>query len=122
MATNRNITMRISIIRLAILAALALSPVSCVAGILYSDVTVPLDTNLNNTPVGPRTSRLDSKEVHDPFFSSVRVQWDSNAIGDIMKREGFERGYSADLNTFSILFGIWTQQHVRVNGEPAEGK
>ncbi|MFN0207957.1 MAG: hypothetical protein ACKVS6_16755 [Planctomycetota bacterium] len=114
--------MRNSNIGLLLMAALALSEVSCVAGILYSDVTYPLDTNLNNTPVGARTSRLDSKEVHDPFFTSIRIQWDSNAIGDIMKREGIARGYSADLNTFTILFGIWTQQHVRVNGEPAENK
>ncbi|MBI3818566.1 MAG: hypothetical protein HY286_07750 [Planctomycetes bacterium] len=99
--------------------ALAMAAPSCVSGILYSDVTRPMTTNMRNSPIGTKFSDLDSKELHDPFITGVRVQWDSNAIGDVMKRNGIDRAHYADLRVRSILFGIWTQQFVKVAGEPA---
>lgn len=105
----------------AAVALVACAP-SCVTGIIYSDVTLPLQTNLNVTKNGAKTSDSDAKEVHDPFFTGVRVQWDSNAIGDVMRRDSIQTGRFADLRIRSIVFGIWTQQWVRVTGDPVGEK
>jgi hypothetical protein len=70
--------------------------------------------------MGAVTSDLDMKEVREPIFTSVRVQWDGNAYGDIMKRAGIGRAQFADVKTFSLVFGIWSQVHVTVNGDPVK--
>lgn len=102
-------------------ALLACGGASCVVGIIYSDVTVPLSRNLKNTKAGSKVSNTDTKEIRDPFYS-IRVQWDSNAIGDVMERNQIDHARFADIETESILFGIWTQQYVRVAGEKKEEK
>ena len=86
----------------------------CTSGLIYTHVTTPLDVNLNNTPVftGRRqTGKGDTKKIR--YY--VDIEWDSNAIGDIMKQAGLTEVHYADLETLSVL-GIWTQRTVHVYG------
>jgi hypothetical protein len=88
----------------------------CVTGLLYTDVTRPLMRNLRATPVGVRHGQLGVEQLQDPFFTGLSATWDTNAIGDIAKQFGLAEIYSADLRTFSLLFGLFSQQTVIVQG------
>lgn len=92
-----------------LLGAVALP--GCVRGILYTDTTTPLVRNFHDTPVVSGEGGGDVKTIR--YY--VEIDWDSNAIGDIAKKEGFEEIYYADLRTLSIL-GVWTQRFVHVYG------
>ena len=105
---------RIARITAAALALLA--GTGCAAapsGALYTNVTRPLDLNLDRTPAHTGVQPQDSNNT---FQFYVRIQWGSDGIGDVAKREGFTRIHYADLQTLTIL-GIWTQRWVHVYGE-----
>lgn len=93
---------------------LALALTGCTTGLIYTHITTPLDINFNNTPVftGRReTGKGDTKKIQ--YY--VAIEWESNAIGDIMKKAGLKEVYYADLEILSVL-GIWTQRWVNVYG------
>ena len=90
----------------------------CLSGFIYSDVTLPLDTNYSDTPVKPDEGESDVKTIDLRLVSiPVSVAWDSNAIGKIAKEYGFETVYYADLRQISVLGGLWKQDYVHVYGE-----
>jgi hypothetical protein len=98
--------------RLAALALVALVCPGCLTGLIYSRVTVPLDVNLDETPV-------QSDYAHESWNTIqyyVQVHWGSDGIGDVAKQYGFTRVYYADLETLRV-FGVWTQRTVHVYGE-----
>ena len=83
-----------------LLSLLLLLVSSCAVGRIYTHVTEPLDTNYDRTPVGDLDHRSDVKKYSYRYFD---VGWDSNAIGDIMRRHDFEEAYYADLETMTFL-------------------
>ena len=83
----------------------------CGIGFLYTHITTPLDLDLNSTPVVRDSADSDVKT----FQYYIRIDWGSNAIGEIAKEHGFETVYYADLETLRVL-GVWTQQYVHVYG------
>lgn len=90
----------------------ALLATSCVGGgLIYQHTTTPLDVNLDSTPVFDSTGKGNTKE----FQYYVDFQWDSNGIGDIVKKSGFAHADYADITVLSIL-GIWQQVFVTVYG------
>ena len=107
-----------------VLAALAVMPLlsGCIFGLLYSHTVEPLDINLSATPVyieRAETGESAVSHVNIPLTSiPIDFLWDSNAIGDAMKRNGIEQVYYADLETLSVL-RIWNQYTVHVYGKPA---
>ena len=94
----------------ASLATLALT--GCSTARIYHHVTLPLDVNFRNTPVADLKAGGNTKQ----FRYYVDVNWDSNGIGDIAKKAGFEKVYYADRTVLSVA-GIWTQVFVTVYGE-----
>ena len=104
--------------RARILAACALLAglPGCMTGLIYEHVTLPLDVNLDRTPVATKEVR-DSANTLQYY---VRFQWGSDGIGDVAKRYGFTRVDYADLETLNVL-GVWKQQWAHVYGErPSE--
>ncbi len=99
-------------VRAIALLLLATTPLGCMSGALYSHVTVPLDVNLDRTPVHDEYGR----ESWNSFQYYIRVDWGSDGIGDIAKQHGFTRVDYADLETLTVL-GVWTQRWARVYGE-----
>jgi hypothetical protein len=99
-----------------LLAAVFLS--SCVAGAVYQRTIIPLDRNFDETPVFSRHAGEASQDVRHLMIPYVRahVLWNTNAIGDIARRNGMERVYYADLEFLSIM-GIWRQYTVHVYGQ-----
>ncbi len=94
------------------IALLPLAFVLTSCGIIYTNITEPLDVNLNNTPVFDSGSEGDTKEIR--YY--VSIEWDSNGIGDIAKKKGLTEVHYADINTLSVL-GVWTQRTVTVYGK-----
>jgi hypothetical protein len=94
-------------------AALLLLLNGCVTGLIYTHVVEPLDLNARETSIVPESQAGDIKQMQ---YSIVDVRWDSNAIGDIAKREGIETVYFADMETFSLVLGIWRQRTVHIYG------
>ncbi|MEW6743625.1 MAG: hypothetical protein AB1486_12790 [Planctomycetota bacterium] len=83
--------------------------------LVYQETVVPLDTNFDSTPVfTDRTATAEGDVKRIDYYLSV--EWDSNAIGDIARREGFETVYYADIETVSVL-GIWNQRIVHIYGK-----
>ncbi|MCA8949179.1 MAG: hypothetical protein KDE27_06740 [Planctomycetes bacterium] len=85
----------------------------CTSGLIYTHTVRPLTTNFNKTPVGERSEIGDVKDLR---VYNIEVQWDSNAVGDVARKHGFEELYYADLETLSIL-GVWTQQWLHLYGK-----
>ena len=95
-----------------LLAALLPLYAGCGAGLIYTHRVTPLDRNLRATPVYSGEGKGDVKQIR---YSVADVRWDSNAIGDIARREGIETVYYADMELLSVL-GIWTQRTVHIYG------
>ncbi len=87
-------------------------------GGIFTHVTIPLDINCSETPRGLTNSvEGNIKHIHLEYSNiDVDFMWDSNAIGDIAKRNKLEKIYFADMETLSIL-GIWNQYTVHIYGE-----
>ncbi len=96
----------------------AFTSAGCVSGFIYTNVTEPLSTDMDKTPRGEKTFSIDTKELKEPFTGfGLSAEWDSRAIGDAARRGGMEIVFFADLQTISILNGLWKQQIVRVRGK-----
>lgn len=87
-------------------------------GLIYTNMKLPLTTNLENTPVpvnNPPTGRV--LEIREPVSGlGIYAKVDSNAIGDIARKNGLETLYFADQQIFSIL-GIWSSNRTILYGE-----
>lgn len=110
--------------RMRIAAALCCAPLlsACIVGHIYQHTHEPLDLNLAQTPVfaaPDQRGESSVKHIHVPLTSlEIDLLWNSNAIGDVMKRNGLEEVHYADLETFSIL-GIWNEYTVYAYGKAA---
>ncbi len=90
----------------------------CMQGLIYTNSTVPLVINMNNTPVGNKFAAAISKQLKEPVSGlGVSAEWNSRAIGDAAKRSGLTQINFADMHTFSIFGGIWKKQTVQVWGK-----
>ena len=87
-------------------------------GLLYTNVVVPLDVNMNETPIGKRKGRSELTRVVEPLTGAqVSVEIDSIAIADAARKAGLTKVYYADIQIKEILFGIFQQRTVLVYGE-----
>jgi hypothetical protein len=101
------------------LVAMAASVSGCFQpiGLIYTEVTTPLDVNLDRTPVYKDRREGDVKRIH---WSWIDIRWDTNAIADIAKKYGgIEEVYYADRRCVSVFFGLWQQDYIEIYGKPA---
>lgn len=87
-------------------------------GLVYTNVKLPLTTDLDNTPVPLNTPNSDRiLEIKEPFTGlGMYARVNTNAIGDIARQYGMDPLYFADQELFSIL-GVWKTQRVFLYGE-----
>lgn len=107
--------MRLAIAPL-LLASLVLP--GCGSGVLYTRITTPLDADFHETPV-VRDFDSGRGEVNTLQYY-VRINWGRQGIGELAKKHGFARVYYADLETLSVLNGLFQQSTVHIYGERAE--
>lgn len=87
-------------------------------GIIYTNMRLPLTKDLHHTPTPVHTPNSGrTLEIKEPISGlGLYVQVDSNAIGDIARKNGMQTLYFADHQFFSIL-GIWTTDKTILYGE-----
>ncbi|MBE9536380.1 MAG: hypothetical protein IMF07_04295 [Proteobacteria bacterium] len=90
-------------------------------GLIYTNTTLPLTTNMKKTPRGKKLVVLGTKHIN---IEGLAAEWDSRAIGDAAKRgnlrlnmASLKKVYYADINKVSIFLGMWKKNTVRVWGE-----
>lgn len=88
-------------------------------GLIYKKMKVPFTKKLNRTP---NELVIDAKgtvtRLQEPFSGyGFYAEFDSNAIGDIARKNGLKTIYFADHERFSVLFGIWRYDRIIVYGE-----
>jgi hypothetical protein len=90
-------------------------------GLLFSNTVRPLDINQTATPTSQVRAKGDIKHA----YFAVTAMWDSNAIGDIAKKNGIETIYYADIEELVVLeilqyiyIGpVWRQYTVHIYGK-----
>jgi len=81
------------------------------AGCLYSNVVVPLDTDLNKTPLGKKEGRASNHSV------LWLVSWGDAGVAAAAKNGGLATVNHMDVKVLSILFGLYTEETTIVYGD-----
>jgi hypothetical protein len=87
-------------------AALLFTP-----GCLFTDVKVPLDTNLEETQLGSKVGEATSEGV------LWLVAWGDSGTQAAAKDGGITTLRHADQKVFSVLFGLYSKQTTVVYGD-----
>lgn len=98
-------------IRQALARALAAAALALVAGCAYTNVMIPLDTNLDRTELGAKTGEASSESVLWLFA------WGDAGTQAAAKEGGITTIRHADRRIFSILFGLYYKQTTVVYGD-----
>lgn len=99
----------------ALLLTLICASPGCISGWVYTDITVPIVTNMENTPRNSRKVELSS---HDVKFRGITwAEINSRAIADAAKQYGLTTIHFADQRTVSFFGGVYRRRSVLVWGE-----
>jgi hypothetical protein len=82
-------------------------------GIIYTHRVEPLTFNRHPNEIVNDSNQGDRKMIS---YQYVTITWDYNALGEIAKKGGITKLYYADLETRSVLFGIWSRYIVHLYG------
>ncbi len=111
---NRLLAGLLTVVSLVCIAGCGTGPL---VGVLYTSVRLPLTKDLNETPVVKKNATSKVIKIKEPLSGyGIYAEVNSNAIGEIASRHGFNRVYFADQELFSIL-GIWTTTNIIIYGE-----
>lgn len=89
-------------------------------GFLYTNITLPLTVDMDETPRGPDTALGSQRIIREPFSrGGIRAEWAGFAPGETAKRGGIDIVYYADIRQQSIFGGIWGQTTALVYGKGA---
>jgi hypothetical protein len=87
------------------------------SGAIYTHVQTPYTENLHNSPFIESPANHYVIKIKEPISGlGLYTEFDSNAIGDIARKNGLACIHFADLETFSLL-GVWTQANIIVYGQ-----
>ena len=86
----------------------------CGLGLIYTHITVPLDLNVEDTPVPPNDGGDSDWKTLQYFV--IRFDWNSAAIVDAAHAAGLTTIYYADMEILSVFFGLWEQRTAIVYG------
>lgn len=102
--------------QLFMICLLPLALTGCVTGgRLFTNVTQPLMTDFDKTPVGSKRCVFDTHFIKEPFYGSS-IEWTEDTIKSMAGQAGMTEIRHADLHTFSIL-GIYRRRTVIVYGD-----
>ncbi|MCC5794240.1 MAG: hypothetical protein JJT85_05825 [Chromatiales bacterium] len=105
------------LLRLPLAASLLLLGGCTTPGFIYTDVTVPLTVDMQETPRATTQGRGSQVTIREPITRiGVRAEWDGFAIGRAARETGIDVVYYADLRRQSVLGGLWGRTTVVVYG------
>ena len=74
--------------------------------------------NRTPNPTDVRVGEIDSQRLSEPVTGlDIRVEVNSNALGDAAKQNGIDTMYYADIRRQSILLGIWEKNTIILKGQ-----
>ena len=91
-----------------------------IRGYLFSDIRVPYTPDLHNTPVSDIGGNGLGIRVEEPFTGrGISAEVDSNAIGDIARKNGMKEVYFADREEMNILriLGLFRRRRLYIYGK-----
>ena len=92
--------------------ALSLATAGCVGqGLLYTRVVEPYSSDFRGTPAGGRTCRVNEHAFREPFsHAGVSVSFTARVVAESACEAGMTNLYYADIETFSILHGLYKKR------------
>ena len=100
-------------VRFVLVTVLLACSTGCTApGLIFTDITRPLDLDMHVTQAADRSGEGDIKSI--TYW--VSVWWDSAAIADAAHERGLTELYYADERILSVWFGLWQQRYAIVYG------
>lgn len=81
------------------------------SGCLFTDVRIPLDTNLEETKLGSKTGESSAQSV------LWLVAWGDSGTQAAAREGGISTLLHADQRIFSVLFGLYSRQTTVVYGD-----
>ena len=109
-------------LKAVIACVLLLETCGCIGprGYLYTHTKVPyaLPREPSLSRVGAKSCRVDITKLKEPFTqASFSVRWTNRAVADAMKRANMTEIRYADVQTLSILNGIYERRRLIFYGE-----
>jgi len=88
------------------------------SGCIYSNVTMPLTSNFNNTKIGSKRIVLDERMVSEPITGlGISVMWSENLIRKEAQSAGIQDFSFAEQRVLSVLFGIYKHRELIIYGD-----
>ena len=86
--------------------------------VLFSHVTEPATVNFRHTPVGTKRCVIRNFRVQEPVSGyGVSAEWDAGTIRAAARQAGITNIYYVDLQTLSVLSGLYRQRALVVYGD-----
>ena len=87
-------------------------------GLLYTRVVRPYSPDFRGTPVGGRACRVHEHILREPLSGAdVSVSFTSRVVAEAACAAGLTKLYYADLETLSILNGIYERKTLILHGD-----
>ena len=85
---------------------------------LFMHTVEPLTINPNPTEVRASLEQARGSiiQVSYPLSPALGVRVGKNGLGDVAKKHGIETVYYADIERWSALLGLWSQDVVHIYG------
>ncbi len=86
-------------------------------GFFLTYTKIPYTIDLHNTPVGSKKGKGTVIQIKEPVSGyGIYTELNSNAIGDIAKKNGMKKVYYADLEILIVL-RVWKHNKINIYGE-----
>jgi hypothetical protein len=84
-------------------------------GLLYTNITLPLTLDMNDTRRAPDSAGAIQRIIREPI-AGIRAEWSNNAPGDSARIGGLDQVSYADVRSNSLLGGLWGSTTILVYG------
>ncbi|OGV66024.1 MAG: hypothetical protein A2283_08540 [Lentisphaerae bacterium RIFOXYA12_FULL_48_11] len=93
--------------------------VGCVAqGRLYTKVVLPYSTDFQDAPSGTKACRIAEHRLKEPYTGAgITATWTSRVLEEATRNAGITNIYYADLETLSVLNGIYLKKTLIIYGD-----
>ena len=100
-------------------ALLTMATVGCVGqGMLYTRVVRTYSNDFSSTLAGSKTCRVNEHILKEPVSGAgVSVSFTSRVVEESARTAGMTNLYYADMETLSILNGIYKRKTLILNGD-----
>ena len=89
----------------------------CSKSFIYTNITVPYCTEMNNVQSAGKVSNSKIKSLTIPRISGLCATWSSNSIVDAANENDIKTIFYCDRKIFSILGGIYSTDEIIVYGK-----